>query len=415
MLRVNHLAGFAKRRGVAGAGGGGVDPNPKTLSFACGFECGHAAASAHWILGGGTNPTFVTSTKRSGDRALRCNHTAQSGTLGLNLTAGNTTVARFYIRFATLPNANTSLFYLNDTTGWRYGVGFQSSSSTLKAHYFNSSGGTFTFGASGVTVTTGVWYRVDIKITYASLTKVIDVKVDGTDCTQASSNLTETAISGNPRLGSSTSSTTDFYVDDFIYSTTSGDYPLGAGHVNHFVPVSDGTHSTGTAGNFKVGAAGANITDASTTSYQLIDDVPLDDVTPDTDDYINLAADTGATANYVEHVIGPAPGISTPTLGPRGVEVIYAYHAATTGTGAHILKINDNGTEDDVQSFNAAGSASIRYARKHYADPPSAASVWTTIAGAGNFNNLRSRFGFSNDGNPDQYLDCVMIEAEFSD
>ena len=407
MLRVNHLSGFG--RIVPASGGGGPDPSPKTLTFCCGFECGQL--TAHWADIGSV-ASFSTGTVRTGARSMRVNPSSADAflrPLAGALTIATVSVIRFYVRFATLPNADTFIAWRGTGAGI-IGVRFKQSDSKLYCGESNSS----LNGASGIAVTTGVWYRIDLKADGTAGAKVVDAQVDGVALGQRTG--TSASSPGTSwNIGSSATVSGDWFYDDVAISDTSADYPIGAGHVDHFVPVSDGAHSTGTAGNFIVGAAGANITDASTTSYQLIDEVPLDDATPDTDDYINLAANTGATANYVEHVIGPASGVSTPTLGPRGIEVIYAYAAASTGTGAHIFKINDNGTEDNVQSFNAAGSTSNRYARKHYTDPPSAASVWTTASGDGNFNNLRTRFGYSNDGNPDQYLTCVMVEAEFSD
>ena len=59
----------------------------------------------------------------------------------------------------------------------------------------------------------------------------------------------------------------------------------------------------------------------------------------------------------------------------------------------------------------------MQYKRAHFADPPSAATAWV-IGGGGNgdFTDLRVRFGSpaALDVNPDQYFDCIMLEAEFA-
>lgn len=378
--------------------------NSKTPVFVCGFECGQlGGVGQHWDLTG--TVSIGTGTVRSGSRAARFNPSGASAALSRSVTP-TVSVHRFYIRFASLPTGDIYIFHAANSTA-RLGVAFKSSDSKL----YCATGSTPSVGATGVSVTTGVWYRIDVKLDQTAGAKVVDAKVDGTDLAQKTS-----SDAGAPsviRLGYTVTYTADFYIDDYITSETGADYPFGAGYVNHFVPVSDGAHSTGTAGNFKTGAAGSNITDATTDSYQLIDDVPLDDTTPDADDYINAAADTGAGSNYVEHVFGPASGISTPASAPRAVEVIVAYHQAGTGSGNCSFKLNDNGTEDIITSLSGAGVTTIRYARKHYANPPSGLGGWKASGTNGNFNNLRHRFGYSSDSNPDQYFDCAMIEAEF--
>jgi hypothetical protein len=96
------------------------------------------------------------------------------------------------------------------------------------------------------------------------------------------------------------------------------------------------------------------------------------------------------------------------------VDVIVVYHQENTGTGNSTMKLVDNGTENTVLAFSAAGATAARYARKMYANPPSGLGGWKTTGTNGNFNALRHRFGYSTDGSPDQYLDGVMIEAEFA-
>jgi hypothetical protein len=213
----------------------------------------------------------------------------------------------------------------------------------------------------------------------------------------------------------SNSLTTTYFTDDWIISNTAADYPIGAGSVYPYVPTSDGSHNVTHAGDFIKGSAGANITNATTDSYQLVDDFPMDDTTPDTDDYVSAVADTGGGSEYVEHVFGIAGGLTGPATAPRAVEVAVAYHQASTGTGNSTFKLNDNGTESTIFAFNAAGVTTTKYARKHYATAPTGGAWISGSSGNGAFGNLRHRFGYSTDGNPDQYFDCAMVEAEFAD
>jgi hypothetical protein len=184
--------------------------------------------------------------------------------------------------------------------------------------------------------------------------------------------------------------------------------------LNHFVPTSDGTHNIAGAADFERTLTGTDILNATTTAYQLVDDVPLESGA--SVDWINMVAPPNAT-DYVECIFGPASGISTPTAGPRAVEVIAGIHQAGTGTGNMEIRMNDNGTNNVLYTATAvAGISNVAYKRKHYGTNIANGGAWT-ISGAGNFNNLRVRFGSpaAVDANPDQYFDCIMIEAEFAE
>jgi len=383
-------------------------PNPFTGVFCCGFECSNlyvnpAPNLAHWPVT--TGFSMSTSTVRTGGYSLRLNPAAAATRIACLISASTNVVARFYIRFATLPDADTYIAGVGLASSTvRIGIGFKQSDSKL----YCATGSTVTFGATGVGVTTGVWYLIDLKMDQTTGAKVVDAQVDGVALGQHTS--TQAGGAGSFSFGTGAETiTADIFYDDFALSHTAVDYPIGAGRIDHFVPTADGTHNTGTAGTFIVGAAGANITDATTDSYLLVDDVPYEDDTPGTDDYINQAA-IGA-ANYVEHIFGPAPGVSTPTVAPRTVEVLSAVHQQSTSIGASVCKINDNGTEDTIGSVAGAGQTTPRHFRKHYAVMPADSLAWDIAR----FNNLRHRFGYSTDAAPDQYFDCAMLEAEFQE
>lgn len=385
-------------------------PAPNTFNpiFCCGFECGQlGTVGQHWTSAA---PVSInTGTVRNGSRSLRCNPAAQSFDVTCIEPSHTVIVARFYVRFATLPNHDTYIASCGSGTA-RIGVAFKQSDSKL---YAAASTSTIAFGASGVSVTTGVWYRIDLKMDQTVGAKTADVQVDGSGIAQKTS--TDAGAATAFKLSATVSPTTlsgDWFIDDVLLSATGTDYPIGAGYVNHFVPTADGTHNISAGGNFKRGEAGTNITNSTTDSYLLIDDTPLDDTTPDTLDYIS--AEATASTNYVENVLGPASGISTPIAGPRAVEVIVCDHQGNTAVGVSTFKLNDNGTEDTVLARNGGGVTTIRYSRKHYANAPSDGNAWRVTTGNGNFNNLRHRFGYSSDASPHQYCDCVMIEAEFA-
>jgi hypothetical protein len=375
-----------------------------TPVFCCGFECGQLG-SAGQHFSSATGFSIDITTKRSGNRSLKALNVNSGIFISANYTSTNPTivVARAYVFFAVLPNVSVHLLQ------------FPTDASGLPSTYFNSADnkiyarcGTQN-GATGFTVTTGQWYLIDMKGDVSGSPKKCDVSVDGTVLGQASTAVSANLFS-NLRINNPTgNSTAEIYYDDILISETSADYPIGAGKVEHFIPTSDGTHNVAGANDFERSATGTDITNATTDAYQLIDDVPLKSGTAT--EYINLIAPPNAT-DYVEVVIGPAPGINTPTAAPRAVEAIVAVSAAaTTGNNLRIA-LNDNGTTDDIRNATV-GSTTIIYSRKHYADPPSAATAWT-LSGNGNFNNVRMRC-YTSDAAPDPWWASAMIEAEFEE
>jgi hypothetical protein len=265
------------------------------------------------------------------------------------------------------------------------------------------------FGASGASVTTDTWYLSDVKVDTTG--DLVSVAIDGVTLGTIA---TAGGVPNSVDLGVLTTGVTaDVYFDDCIVSNTGADYPIGAGFVAHFVPTADGTHNIAGAADFRRGDTSTDILNATTTAYQLVDDVPLDDTTPDADDHIRIVAPANPN-DYVELVFGPAPGISTPTRAPRAVEVICEVFAAGTGLSDEQIGLNDNGTTPNVyDGIGLAGVITGAYKRKHFAEAPTGGAWVVGGLGNGDFNDIRLRYGYATDANPDKSLMCAMIEAEF--
>lgn len=376
-----------------------------SLVHCCGFECG--ASSSHWTV---SSPgSFSTTTVRTNGRSLRSNPAASAGgqhNIAATPLGGTVQVHRFYVYFASLPNADCAIFFYPTTP--RTAVVFKTSDSKLYPHDGTS------FGASGVSVTTGQWYRIDFRVELS--TNIMDLQVNGTAVTQfdgtGSIAGATTVAFGSINIGGGNISA-DIFFDDYCASQTSADYPIGPGYVDHFIPTADGTHNIAGTGDFQRGNTATDILNATTTAFQLVDNEPLPSAAEAADNIAGIAP-ANPTTDYVECVFGPGTGVSIPSVAPRGVEVILGYHQSATQTGQMEVRINDNGTTDSM--FNtgaAAGVTTIRYARKHYATAPTG-GAWTVTSGAGNFKNLRFRF-LAQDAAPDQFLDAIMIEAEFAE
>lgn len=378
--------------------------------FCCGFEEGILSSdSPHWLLAG--DVSISTSTVRSGKYSARFAPASSGAAIYFQQTAivPIVSVHRYYIYFEALPNQNTFVFYAEHNTS-RLGVVFKSADSKL----YTSSGESPTPAGTGFAVTTGEWYQIDIVVDQTSGARTLDAQVNSNLLSQATN--TGAHPIGEPRLGPHNATTTGvWYVDDYSMDDDAGNYPIGVGFINGFIPSQDGTHNIAGANQFERGTTGTDITNATTDAYQLIDDVPMDVSPPSADDYVSAIAPANAT-DYVEVKFAIIPGGATPEVGPRAVEVIVATHETNNNVGNSRLALVDNATVDDVKNDTRAGVTAIRHSRKHYIEPPSAAVAWH-VAGDnsdGDFLNLRMRF-YSSDANPDQHWDGALIEADFGE
>lgn len=384
--------------------------------FCCGFECGVTGTlGQHWNLLGTGAASIVTSTKRSGARSIEFACSASHGTLRRTNTS-SVFVVRFYVYFSSLPNSNCAIFYSINGVAYPFlGVMFRSSDNSLYAGS-NTAANTYAFGATGVLVTTGRWYKIDCKVDVTNNPWTVDAKVDGAVCGQYTNAVAGSTFT-NINLGSEDDTTGTFYIDDFTESNTAGDYPLVGAYIHHFIPTADGTHNVAGTADFRRTLTATDILNSTTDAYQLVDDVPLESGA--SVDWINMLLPVNAT-DYVECIFGPASGIPTPTVGPKAIEIIAGIHQAGTGNGNMEIRLNDNGSMGTIYTATAvAGVTSVNYKRAHFVDPPSAATAWHALndGSNGDFRDLRVRFGSpaALDVNPDQYFDCIMIEAEFAE
>lgn len=384
-----------------------------TPVFCCGCECGVTGTTGqHWSIG--AQAAFDTTTVRSGARSFRFNTSTQAGgwAKSMTLTSSATWVVRAYVRWDTLPNNTRPMLTVGDAWGayWAFADG------RIHAGIAAAS-----LGTTGPLVVANRWYRIDVKVDVSNNPWLIDVSVDGVPCTQFSS-ATAASSSTFIVLGSGAAQgnlTYDMYADDIIVSNTLADFPLGPGYVHHFVPTADGTHNVAGANDFEIGTGGVDITNATTTAWQLVDDIPMQTGAIGTTDFINMIAPPNAT-DYVECVFGSPSGIPIPGKGPRAVECIVGIASAGGAANNMEVRLNDNGTMGTIYTQTGVTlTTTITYGRAHFADPPSAATTWNAAndGGNGDFRDLRVRFGSPAvlDVNPDPYFASVMIEAEFEE
>lgn len=382
--------------------------------YCCGFECGVFDPNLSSHVGGqGGSVSFNTDTAfvRNGLRSLRANPANDVANIsnGLGVLV-NINVVRVAVYFASLPTGDASLVVTANVD--RPGAYFKASDSKI---YAGINPVTPTFGTTGVSVTTGRWYILDVRINASANPWLVDVRVDGVNCSQLS--VSAAAAASGCQVGIViTNNTADIYFDDWVVCDASDDYPIGDGYVHPFVPTADGAHNIAGANDFERTLTGTDILNATTDAYLLVDDLPL---LATMTEWINMLAPPSA-ANYVECIFGPPSGIPTPVIPPRAVEIIVGQNQSGTGTGNIEMRLNDNGTTGVIYTVTGGAGVTVatgqRFRRAHFADPPSAASAWV-IGGGGNgdFTDLRIQFGSpaALDVNPDQYFGCALIEAEF--
>jgi hypothetical protein len=301
-------------------------------------------------------------------------------------------VIRAYVYFATLPDATCRVVSLSSAI--LQGVFFDVATSTLQV-------GTAvgTLGGSGVSVTTGQWYRIDFKATATTL----DAQVNGAAVGQLGGSFAaKTTLSYGD---AAVTRTQDMFLDDIIVSQTLADYPLGAGYVLSYIPNADGTHNVAGANDFERTLTGTDITNATTDAWTLIDKRPLPTTAVD---FINGSAPPNTT-DYVEWQYED----SVEAGDPRTVEAIFVHHDASgAGTNNFTVTLREHAGSTTANIFSGTTNvgATITYKRAHFATVPGTADPWTTTK----FNALRSRF-LVTDASPDPYIDAVMLEADFAE
>src|SRR6185436_21011891 len=136
--------------------------------------------------------------------------------LPTGMVSSNMFVGRIYVYFPTLPVNNVVLLGVRDNLGYIGGATFNASDNKIYAE-----GGAGGLGSTGVGVTTGQWYQIDVKFNASANPRLIDVKVNGVNCGQRSDAFSATTITSLDIL-SCGSLTGPVYADDFVMSTTSG-------------------------------------------------------------------------------------------------------------------------------------------------------------------------------------------------
>lgn len=171
------------------------------------------------------NCTRVTSPVYAGAGAAQFNPVAETSWWEKDVIGGvaqNCFVYAFYARYDVLPSADVMICQMDPGGLGDNGIAYDVSSAQFKCADGSPANGT----PSGPSITTGVWYRIDIRVDASANPWVLDGKVNGTDLTQNTRGQAA-ATASKYKLGANAQSDTyTLILDEFNVSHTAADYPL---------------------------------------------------------------------------------------------------------------------------------------------------------------------------------------------
>lgn len=378
-----------------------------------GFELNSSTDGVEGDNYGSPAPVISTSFVHTGTYALRCNTSAATKQVTLwgstsNLTQG--TYVRGYFYFSSLPDAATGLIQANNVAGSaKIRLRFRTSDNALEI--YNAEDSAVVGSASTTTLTTGKWYRLELKI---DTTTISSTAVEARITPEGGS--TETFGTGTCNLASGigrwafgtvgVATTCDVYVDDIAINDDSGtnqnSWP-GEGHVAIMRP--NATGDTETAGIGKTG---------DTPGWKCIDEVTPDDATT----YISIAA----TSDTIDVNLDSSSTAGIPSTALINVVQMGYRFSATTASSCSItprIRSASGGTAVDgtattvnvtswVTNFN--GNKSV-YPLTSYTDPTT--GVAWTATGTNSLDNAQIGFT-STDATPDPQITAAWLLVDYT-
>lgn len=326
-----------------------------------GFETGDFSEVV--ATAGAATMTIDSAVKRTGAYSFKVVSSANFGYaritgLAADGTAADFNTANIYIRFylyvSSLPaSGSVDIIRVLQNSGARFMVGVAlSSTGTLQLTYWNGSDAETNIGSASSALSTGQWYRVEIKGTSLATAAgaTVELKLDGSVVATGTS-LTVCSVqvnAGEFRLGTQASNTSTIQYDDIAIDDAA--YP-GAGEVHILKP--------NAAGSFSNWAAGTGSTFAE------VDEVPHDSNTT----YIAIST----TASYSTFNMESAAtgGISGTIFAVKTVAIA---KRIGTSTGL-VVRLRNNTTNRDTSAVIMTTSYAA-YCRLDATDPDGG-GAWT--------------------------------------
>lgn len=343
-------------------------------------------------------PTIDNSVLHEGSPSLKI---APTGSQSVNVrkvvpASQEVLVLSGYIRFPSggFPSANSVLFGCISTTGSIFSGINISNTGVIRAQTGN--GGSIQ--ASSITMTPDQWYLVDLLISQAGTTWTVDWSIDGVPQTQLSvGGQTQGSIS-NLRFGTNTTAISmTAFIANVVASVVSADYPIGPHASELLVPVSDGTHNSGT--NIMEDQAGTDLG----TAWSLVDDIPMSDAT----EYIKQAGI--GTGNYVEVKFRTMTNPSSSIIAAMG---ILAYTSASSAANSGGFIISKDGFGSNIPIYGSPGSLAD-YSSGSVSDVFYSTAMLTDIDTLTEVDALQARMGYSGDATPNPYWINIAVEVVY--
>lgn len=388
--------------------------------FLTGFEAGlistnggNTSQRADALASATALSSIISSGQRSG---TYCAQVAPTGAAAGNIrfqciqTASRIRVWRLGLKVPTLPaSGSVVVFQAHLSTTLR--VALRVSSTGLIE---GSLDGTTWVGSTTLSSPTTTWHLIELQLDYTTTTNALNWKVDGVTQTGTTGTSTTTAPS-LMTLGSTvtTGPAATIQYDDVItgLTTSSADW-YGDGEILALAPGSDGTHSM-TANDFTVGDAGANITNATTTAWQSLDDLPWSATRSTT---VAIRQAVLRATSYVE--VKPATADSSkPAANAVRAMLAYSATATTADTGGAIVR-NSAGTVGviwgDLPTAQGGGNGALA----DYSESSNFFKmVMVAAPGAGWTNTeidaIRFRIGGSDDVTPFPTWQRLLLEVDY--
>lgn len=359
-----------------------------TTGFEHGAIIGVGSSSFSWWFTNTGDASIQSTIKRTGSYALKMKPTSTTAARAELRHATLTDISvRQYLYFATLPDANTLLLSEANTT-FRTGIAFNSATSKLRAQ----SGSGPSFSADGPSVTTGVWYRIDFKVTLDTApspdTHTINWSVDGT----AYETLVVSANTAGyiATLWVTSAVNGEYYIDDVVVAQSG--YPIGEGVVVLLRPSGEGTHST--AGSFTDDAANS----PPVTPHLRVDEIPIS--ASDTDYFKQTTI--GAT-DYIELTLEDLPAEAGEIQGVWAASLANLESAGSEDTNVNFFD-PDTSTSTTIRGLTTSTSLG------GLADGIGRAPWWTAAL----VNGCRLRIGQSADVTPNARQRAMFVEVGYT-
>lgn len=348
-----------------------------------GFEAGVASSAGTGLYDIGLNASIDSSIKRSGSYSAKLTASGTGAYIAKAVGGAANATFRFAVRFETLPSADVVIAGLTAAAGNGLNLGYRNSDKKLTLRW-----GTGTLAASTNAIAASTWYVIDLRASLGANPRTADWRVDGTTETSVSSAETASVIA---YIGPGTSGADSYtaYYDDILLTTSSSDYPIGAGSVLALEPDGVGTHNN--SGNFRE----EDNTAIDSSSWNRLDEVPLNS----TSDSVRQT-----TASNTSYLVFTFNDTSASCI--KAVSGLVAYTSATTGTNAGKTSVFNGSTENVIYSGNMAAATTLRYASAAVA--PSGSTSWTTSA----VNGLTARVGYSSDISPIPDWEALQLNYE---